>query len=74
MKRELDRMLRYTDATLILSPDSIQDHMFRARLCYETQRWQQARSEIDWLTSHDSDIYRDQIEFLARAIARDSSK
>lgn len=72
--RELDRMLRYTDAILILSPDSVQDHMFRARLCYETERWQQARNEIDWLSKHDSEIYRDQIEILARAIARDSQK
>jgi regulator of sirC expression with transglutaminase-like and TPR domain len=72
--RELDRMLRYTEAILVLTPDSVQDHMFRARLCYETQRWQQARNEIEWLLKHDSDIYRDQIEILARAIARDSPK
>ena len=72
--RELERMLRYTEAILVLTPDSVQDHMFRARLCYETQRWQQARNEIEWLLKHDSEIYRDQIEILARAIARDSQK
>ena len=72
--RELDRMLRYTEAILVLTPDSVQDHMFRARLCYETQRWQLARNEIEWLLKHDSEIYRDQIEILARAIAIDCQK
>lgn len=72
--RELERMLRYTDAILILSPDSASDHMYRALLCYETQRWQQARTEIDWLTHHDTDIDPRKIERLGRAIDQDSRK
>ena len=72
--REPERMLRYTDSILILSPNSAQDHMYRALLCYETQRWQQARNEIEWLTQHDTEIQRERIEDLARAIARDSQK
>jgi serine protease Do len=72
--REPERMLHYTDAILILSPNSAQDHMYRAFLSYETQRWQQARNEIEWLTHHDSEINRERIEDLARAIARDSQK
>ena len=72
--RELERMLRYTDAILVLSPNSAQDHMYRAFLSYETHRWQQARNEIEWLTNHDTEINRARIEELARAIARDSQK
>jgi len=72
--RELDRMLRYTEAILVLAPNSAQDHLVKAFLSYETQRWQQAREEIEWLTNHESDINRERIEELARAIARDSQK
>ena len=72
--REPERMMRYTEAILAISPESAQDHLVRAFLCYETQRWQQARDEIEWLTTHDSDIDRDRIEELSRAISRDSQK
>ena len=72
--RELDRMLRYTEAILVLAPNSAQDHLVKAFLSYETQRWQQARDEVEWLTNHESDINRERIEELARAIARDSQK
>ena len=73
--REVERMLQYTDAILVISPNSAKDHFYRAVLCYQTQRWQQARTEIEWLTDHDSKgVSRESIEDLSLAIARESQK
>ena len=71
---EVERLLRYTEAILILSPDSGPDHMYRGILSYQSQRWQQARSEVEWLTNHDSNVSQQDIEKLARAIASESQK
>ena len=71
---DIERMLRYTEAVLVIKPDSEDDHLNCGRLCYYTQRWQQARSEIEWLMTHDSTVDRTEIEELALAIARDSQK
>ena len=71
---EVERMLRYSDAILVISPDSGPDHMYRGILSYQSQRWQQARNEVEWLTNHDSNVSRDDIEKLARAIATESQK
>jgi hypothetical protein len=72
--QEVERMLRYTDAILVISPDSGPDHMYRGILSYQSERWQQARSEVEWLTNHDSNVSRSDIEKLARAIATESQK
>jgi serine protease Do len=69
---DVERMLRYTDAILAISPDSGPDHMYRGILSYQSERWQQARYEVEWLTNHDSNVSRDDIEKLARAIASES--
>ncbi len=71
---EVERMLRYTDAILVISPDSGPDHMYRGILSYQSERWQQARSEVEWLSNHDSNVSRADIEKLARAIASESQK
>lgn len=71
---EAERLLRYTDAVLLIKPDSAHDHYVRGIVCFQTQRLQQAKAEVDWLTAHDSDIGHDRIEDLARAIARSAQK
>lgn len=71
---DIERLLKYTEAIIAIRPESAEDHLRCAVLCYQTQRWQRARAEVDWLTTHDSNINRDSIEELARAIARDSQK
>ncbi len=71
---EVERMLRYVNAILVISPDSGPDHMYRGILSYQSERWQQARSEVEWLTNHDSNVSRADIEKLARAIASESQK
>jgi regulator of sirC expression with transglutaminase-like and TPR domain len=69
-----ERMLRYLEAVLLLKPDSARDRFFRAVVCYQTQRWAQARADVEWLQSHDSDLSQQAIEDLGRAIERDSPK
>jgi serine protease Do len=76
---DVERMLRYTEAVLIVNPSSARDHFRCGVLCYQTQRWSQARTEIEWLISHDADLNREEIdrqtvEELARAVARESQK
>lgn len=72
--RETERMLRYTDAALILKPDSAHDHLLRGILSYQSQRMLQARREVDWLNEHKSDVNQETIDELARAIARGVEK
>jgi regulator of sirC expression with transglutaminase-like and TPR domain len=71
---DIERMLRYTEAILVLNPDSGIDHFNCGKICYFTQRWQQARSQVEWLTTHDSVVSRLEIEELLRAIDRESQK
>ena len=71
---DAERMLRYLEATLLLKPDSARDRFFRAVVCYQTQRWAQARADVEWLQSHDSELSQQAIEDLARAIERESQK
>ena len=71
---DAERMLRYLEALLLLKPDSARDRFYRAVVCYQTQRWAQARVDVQWLQSHDSDISQEEIERLASAVERDSPK
>ncbi len=72
--QEAEQMLRYTQAVLVINPDSAQDHLNLGKLSYYTQRLQQAQTEVVWLTTHESNISHVEVEELARAIARDSQK
>ena len=71
---DAERMLRYLEAVLLLKPDSARDRFFRAVVCYQTQRWAQARADVEWLQSHDSELSQQAIEDLARALERESQK
>jgi serine protease Do len=72
--QDAERMLRYVEAALLFNPDSERDHFFRAVLSYRTQRWTQARSEVEWLRSHNLNLSEQAIDDLARAIDRDAQK
>lgn len=66
-----ERMYRYTDAVLAISPDSDQDRFFRAVLAYQTQRLGQSRQDVNWLQQHPlENISAAAIEDLARALSR----
>ena len=71
---DTERMLRYTEAILAINPNSVQDHFRCGVLCYQTERWQKARAEVEWLSTHDTNISRETIDELSRAIARESQK
>ena len=41
--------LRYVNALLAVQPDSAVDRLYRAVLCYNTQRIEQGLADVDWL-------------------------
>jgi regulator of sirC expression with transglutaminase-like and TPR domain len=74
-KEDTARMRRYTEMVLVLQPESVQDRFYRAVLCLQEQRLEEAREDADWLLGQDSaDVSRRAIEDLSRAIARESER
>jgi len=70
-EEDSERMYRYTDAVLVISPDSEQDRFFRAVLAFQTQRLAQSRQDVDWLRQHPLEaISEAAVEDLARALSR----
>ncbi len=45
--------LRYTDAVLALHPDSAEDRLFKAVLCYSTGRAEEGLVEVDWILNEE---------------------
>jgi regulator of sirC expression with transglutaminase-like and TPR domain len=71
-KEDTGRMRRYTDLVLVMQPDSVQDRFYRAVLCLQEDRLDDARQETDWLLDHPSpDLARRALEDLSRAIDRE---
>lgn len=71
---DAERMLGYVEAALLINPESGRDRFFRAALSYRTQRWAQARLDVEWLRTHESNFSEQAIEELSRAIERDAPK
>lgn len=72
--QDAERMLRYVQATLLINPDSDRDHFYRAALYYQTQQWEQAKADVQWLREHETNLNDQAIDDLDRAIDRDSQK
>lgn len=66
---DAERLLKYTNAVLIIRPDSAHDRFVRGYLCFQLQQLAQAKAEVDWLIQHESEVNREDLEKLARAIA-----
>ncbi len=71
---DLEGMFRDLEGILLLNPNSASDHHYRALVCYQTQRWAQARADVEWLQSHDSELSQQAIEDLVHALDRESPK
>ena len=71
---DAESMLRYVEAKLLINSDSSRERFFRAVLCYRTQRWAQARADVQWLREHENNLTDEAIEDLMRAIERDEKK
>jgi serine protease Do len=71
-KADTGRMRRYTDLVLVLQPDSVHDRFYRAVLCLQEDRLDDARQETDWLLDHPTpDLARRALDDLSRAIDRE---
>ena len=44
--------LRYVETVPALNPDSAQDRLFKALLCYNTRRAEEGLAEVDWIMQH----------------------
>ena len=71
---DAERIYRYLEVLLMLKPDSGWHHLRHGAVCYHTQRWAQARADVEWLETHDSNIPADEIDGLGRTIERDAPK
>ncbi len=70
-----ERMLRYIELVLILTPDSVQDRYFRSVLSLQTQHFQQARADAAWLLEKQPEQFpREVLEELSRTIAREAAR
>lgn len=68
------RMLRYTNLTLLLQPDSAGDRFYRAVLALQAEQLDVARADTDWLLQNDlQGLSRRAVQDLSRAIDRELS-
>jgi serine protease Do len=47
--QDAEAALRYTETILALNPDSAEDRLFKAVLCYSTGRAREGLEEVDWI-------------------------
>ena len=71
---DAERLLRYVEALLVINPDSSRQRYRRAVLSRLTQRWEQAKADIEWLRIHEPNLSEKQLEELSVSIERDSQK
>ena len=61
--------LRYTDTLLTIEPDSVQDRLFKAVLCYNTKRAEEGLVEVDWILERRPEgLVIERVEQLRRAL------
>lgn len=60
--------LRYVDTVLVLNPDSAQDRLFKALLCYNTHRAAEGLQEVDWIEAHPEGFELERVEQLRTAL------
>jgi regulator of sirC expression with transglutaminase-like and TPR domain len=52
-RRDSEGMLRYAEASLVIDPESAQQHWFRAVLRFQTQRIDEAIEDAEWLLARE---------------------
>ena len=60
--------LRYVDTVLALNPDSAQDRLFKALLCYNTRRAAEGLAEVEWIEKHPEGFDLERLEELRGAL------
>jgi len=48
-EQDLEAALRYTRTLLMIEPDSREDRLYKAVICYNTDRLDEALSEVNWV-------------------------
>ena len=66
---DAEAALRYTDTLLTIEPDSVQDRLFKAVLCYNTKRAEEGLVEVDWILERRPEgLVIERVEQLRRAL------
>jgi regulator of sirC expression with transglutaminase-like and TPR domain len=60
--------LRYVETVLALNPDSAQDRLFKALLCYNTHRAAEGLAEVEWIEKHPEGFDLEKVEELRTAL------
>lgn len=73
-KTDAEAALRYTDTVLALNPDSAEDRLFKAVLCYNTGRAAEGLVEVNWVLEREPEgILLDRVRELQSALEQLSS-
>ena len=51
-EKDVEGMLRYLDAIVLITPDAARERWIRAVLHYNTRQREAAREDADWLIEH----------------------
>jgi S1-C subfamily serine protease/regulator of sirC expression with transglutaminase-like and TPR domain len=66
---DAEAALRYTETVLALNPDSAEDRLFKAVLCYNTGRAAEGLAEVDWILEREPEgILLDRVRELRAAL------
>jgi hypothetical protein len=60
--------LRYVETVLVVNPDSSQDRLFKALLCYNTRRAAEGLAEVEWIMEHPEGFDVGRVEELREAL------
>lgn len=72
--QDTERLLRYVEAFLIINPDASRQRYYRAMLSYQTKRWDQARTDIEWLRKNEPNLSDQELDRMLQAIERESGE
>jgi regulator of sirC expression with transglutaminase-like and TPR domain len=67
-KQDPEAALRYVETVLALNPDSAQDRLFKALLCYNTRRAAEGLAEVEWIMEHPEGFDVGRVEELRDAL------
>lgn len=67
-KQDPEAALRYVETVLALNPDSAQDRLFKALLCYNTRRAAEGLAEVEWIMQHPEGFDVGRVEELREAL------
>lgn len=74
-KQDAEKLLSFIETVLLINPESAEDRWFRAVLCYQTGRIEEAIDDTDWLLKERPDgVDLERVRQLLGVLQRESSR